>query len=79
MTFRSPSCCSPFVLDLGMVARMDTAGLVKTGAWKGRECASVYETAEPSLEARKAHLLPIRGRPTLRAVAASIRGQSGAT
>ena len=39
-------------------ARLDTSGLVATGAWKSRQAASVYEHADTSEEARKADLLP---------------------
>jgi integrase len=40
-------------------ARLDTSGLVGTGAWKSRQAATVYEHVEVSEEARKADLLPI--------------------
>jgi integrase len=43
-------------------AGLDTSGLVATGAWKSRESASVYEHADASEEAKKADLLPFRGR-----------------
>jgi len=39
-------------------ARLDTSGLVGTGAWKSRQAAAVYEHVEVSEEARKADLLP---------------------
>jgi integrase len=40
--------------------KLDTSGLVGTGAWKSRQAAAVYEHVETSEEARKADLLPIR-------------------
>jgi integrase len=43
-------------------AGLDTSGLVATGAWKSRQSASVYEHADASEEAKKADLLPFRGR-----------------
>jgi integrase len=41
---------------------MDTAALVATGAWKSRDAAAVYEHVDVSHEARKAAMLPVRGR-----------------
>lgn len=38
--------------------KLDTSGLVGTGAWKSRAAAAVYEHVEVSEEARKADLLP---------------------
>jgi integrase len=38
--------------------KMDTTGLVATGAWKSRQAAAVYEHADVSEEARKADFLP---------------------
>jgi integrase len=39
-------------------ARLDTSGLVGTGAWRSRNAAAVYEHVETTEEARKADLLP---------------------
>ena len=39
---------------------LDTSGLVATGAWDSREAAAVYEHVEPSAEAKRADLLPVR-------------------
>lgn len=41
-------------------ARLDTSGLVATGAWLSHEAARVYEHVEASEEAKKADLLPIK-------------------
>lgn len=41
-------------------AGLDTAGLVETGAWRGRQSAAVYEHLDASEESRKAILLPSR-------------------
>jgi integrase len=38
--------------------RLDTSGLVATGAWTSRESASVYEHVDVTEEARQADLLP---------------------
>jgi integrase len=38
--------------------RLDTTGLVQTGAWRSRDAAAVYEHAVQSEEARRADLLP---------------------
>lgn len=42
--------------------RVDTTGLVATGAWKSREAASRYEHAVVTEEARRAELLPTPNR-----------------
>lgn len=42
--------------------KMDTTGLVATGAWKSRQAAAVYEHADVTEEARKADFLPTRTR-----------------
>ena len=43
-------------------AGLDTTGLVATGAWRSRQAAGVYEHAVANEEARKADLLPTRGK-----------------
>jgi integrase len=43
-------------------AKLDTAGLVGTGAWKSHDAARVYEHIDASAEARKAEMLPTRGK-----------------
>jgi integrase len=39
--------------------KLDTSGLVATGAWKSRQAAAVYEHVDVSEEAMKANLLPV--------------------
>lgn len=41
-------------------AKLDTAGLVGTGAWASQDAARVYEHVDGTEEARKAALLPVR-------------------
>jgi integrase len=43
-------------------AGLDTKGLVATGAWRDRKSADRYEHVQVSEEARKAVLLPTKGR-----------------
>jgi len=39
-------------------AKLDTSGLVATGAWKSRQAAAIYEHVDVTVEASKADLLP---------------------
>lgn len=50
-------------------AGLDTSALVATGRWKDPASARVYEHVEASEEARKADLLPTRGKSVERTLA----------
>jgi hypothetical protein len=40
--------------------KLDTSGLVATGAWKSRQAAAVYEHADVTESAKRADLFPTR-------------------